>query len=211
MSQKPEKQIQTSCGSSTPLGATCQRHGVNFSVYSPHAIGMDLLLFDHSDAPTAAHTIVLDPNTHRTANYWHVFVSDIKHEQIYAWRARGPHQVNKGQRFDSDKVLLDPYGRSTVGWNNYNRASARAQGENTAHALRSVVVDPRNYNWEGDAPLPKPSGREIIYEMHVAGFTKTPTSGHSDSLRGTYAGFIEKIPYIKNLGITAVELLPPFE
>jgi len=208
VAQNPETQIQTTSGTPSPLGATCQKTGVNFSVCSPNAIGMDLLLFDCPDDPTAASTIVLDRNINRTAHYWHVFIPECQHGQIYAWRARGPHQVEKGHRFDGDKVLLDPYGRATAGWNIYDRGAARAQGDNTARALRSVVIDNKRYNWEGDKPLPKPNGREVIYEMHVSGFTKSPSSGLPHALRGTYAGFIEKIPYLKDLGITAVELLP---
>lgn len=202
------KEISTTAGNAAPLGATCSPDGVNFSVYSPQAIGLDLLLFHEPNDPCPAHTVVLDSSIHRTANYWHVFIPGAKHGQVYAWRVRGPHQKDKGLLFDGDKVLLDPYGRATTGWDIYDRAAAIAQGENTGHALRSVVVDTDQYNWQGDEPLPKPAGREIIYEMHVSGFTKSPSSGLAESVRGTYAGFIEKIPYLKELGITAVELLP---
>lgn len=208
MSRKSENQKQTTDGTAAPLGATCQKQGVNFSVYSPFAIGLDLLLFDHPNDPVPCQTIVLTPQNNRTTNYWHVFVEDCKHGQIYAWRAKGPRDLSRGHRFDGDKILLDPYGRATAGWEIYDRAAARAQGENTASALRSVVVNTAGYDWEGDKPLPKPAGREVIYEMHVAGFTKSPSSQLSEKVRGTYAGFIEKIPYLKDLGITAVELLP---
>jgi isoamylase len=206
--RKTETKQPVTRGSSTPLGATCHADGVNFCVYSPSAIGLDLLLFDHPNNPLPASTISLDSSTNRTANYWHVFIPGLDHGQIYAWRARGPRQLEKGLRFDGDKVLLDPYGRATTGWDIYDRSAARAQGENTAHALRSVVVDNGRYDWEGDQPLPQAAGREIIYEMHVSGFTKSPSSGLPVPLRGTYAGFVEKIPYLKKLGITAVELLP---
>lgn len=165
-------------------------------------------MFDKPDDPAPSRTISLDPEKNRTANYWHIFVDGCGHGQIYGWRARGPHQPEKGHLFDGDKLLLDPYGKATAGWDIYDRAAARAQGENTAHALRSVVVDNDLYDWDEDQPLPKPDGREIIYEMHVSGFTKSPSSGLPSALRGTYAGFIEKIPYLKSLGITAVEFLP---
>ncbi len=208
MSRIPENRTLATPGSSTPLGATCKNEGVNFSVYCPNAIGLDLLLFDHPNDPTPAHTLFLDPHTNRTAAYWHVFVPGCSHGQVYAWRATGPHQPEKGLRFHGDKVLLDPYGRAVTGWDIYDRAAARARGQNMAHALRSVVVDNARYDWEGDQPLPGPAGREVIYEMHVSGFTKSPTSGLPTPLRGTYAGFMTKIPYLKELGITAVELLP---
>ena len=94
---------------------------------------------------------------------------------------------------------------------NYSRDSARQVGDNAATAMKSVVVDPRAYDWEGDIPLNRPWSRTIIYEMHVRGFTRHPGSGVSDEKRGTYAGLIEKIPYLRQLGITAVELLPVFQ
>jgi glycogen operon protein len=80
-----------------------------------------------------------------------------------------------------------------------------------AAAMKSVAVDGHAYDWEGDLPLKLPSSRTVIYEMHVRGFTQHPSSGVEDKLRGTYAGLIEKIPYLQNLGITAVELLPIFQ
>ena len=114
-------------------------------------------------------------------------------------------------RFDPTKILLDPYGRGVVVPWHYNRDSARQVGDNAATAMKSVVVDPRAYDWEGDIPLNQPWSRTIIYEMHVRGFTRHPSSGVSDEKRGTYAGLIEKIPYLRQLGITAVELLPVFQ
>src|SRR5262249_48621431 len=116
-----------------------------------------------------------------------------------------------GQRFDPDKVLLDPYGRGVAVPRNYSRDTARFVGDNAATAMKSVVVDSSAYDWEGDTPLRRPSSRTIIYEMHVRGFTRHPNSGVADNLRGTYAGVVEKIPYLQQLGITAVELLPIFQ
>src|SRR5262249_24522106 len=95
--------------------------------------------------------------------------------------------------------------------NGYDREAARHPGNNMATAMKSVVVEPRDYDWEGDVPLCRPASRTIIYEMHVRGFTRHPSSGVDEKTRGTYAGFIEKIPYLKDLGITAVELLPVFQ
>src|SRR3989441_2020000 len=114
-------------------------------------------------------------------------------------------------RFDPTKVLVDPYGRGAVVPQNYSRDAARKAGDNAAAAMKSVVVDPRAYDWEGDTPLNRPSSRTIVYEMHVRGFTRHPSSGVADKTRGTYAGLIEKIPYLKDLGITALELLPVFQ
>src|SRR5262249_4441104 len=89
--------------------------------------------------------------------------------------------------------------------------AAAAPGDNAAAAMKSLVVDARAYDWEGDLPLNTPSSRTVIYEMHVRGFTRHPSSGVSDDKRGTYAGLIEKIPYLRDLGVTAVELLPVFQ
>jgi len=199
---------QAGPGSPAPLGSTCYDDGVNFSIHSPAAQSLDLLLFDHADSPLPSETIPLDPQTNQTATYWHIFLPGCGHGQIYAWRARGSQVNTQGHRFDGDKVLLDPYGKVVAGSSIYQRNAARAQGDNCTHALKSVVVDNSLYDWQGDKPLPKPKGREVIYEMHVSGFTKSPTSELTEDLRGTYAGFIQKIPYLQNLGVTAVELLP---
>ena len=116
-----------------------------------------------------------------------------------------------GLRFDAAKVLLDPYGRGVVVPKNYTREAAHEKGDNLIASMKSVVVDPGTYDWEGDVPLCLPSSRTIIYEMHVRGFTRHPSSGVGERVRGTYAGLIEKIPYLQQLGITAVELLPVFQ
>ena len=114
-------------------------------------------------------------------------------------------------RFDPTKLLLDPYGRGVAVPDDYRRSDAATDADNCATAMKSVVVDPSTYDWEGDAPLRRPSARTIIYEMHVRGFTQHPSSGVDETKRGTFAGLIEKIPYLQQLGITAVELLPIFQ
>jgi glycogen operon protein len=114
-------------------------------------------------------------------------------------------------RFDPAKVLLDPYGRGVVVPQDYRREAARQAGDNAATAMKSVVVDVHTYDWQGDMPLQRPSSRTIVYEMHVRGFTRHASSGVAEQSRGTYAGLIEKIPYLQQLGITAVELLPVFQ
>ena len=195
-------------GQSYPLGATVHSVGVNFCIYSKNATGIDLLLFDTPDAPTPIHTIPLDPRWNRTFFYWHVLVPGVKAGQIYAYRVHGPFAPDRGLRFDADKILLDPYARAVVGDEIYDREAAIAPGDNCAQALKGVVVDSQTYDWEGDFPLGIPYAASIIYEMHVGGFTRHPNSGVVPHRRGTYAGLIEKIPYLKALGITAVELLP---
>ena len=197
-------------GRSSPLGATVVDGGVNFSLFSRFATGVELLLFDREDAPPTR-VIPIDPVHGRTYHYWHAFIPDASAGQLYAYRVAGPHVPERELRFDPDKTLLDPYGRGVVVPPRYDRGDAHTPGDNSATAMKSVVVDPATYDWEGDQPLGRPSSRTIIYEMHVRGFTQHPNSGVAPELRGTYAGLIEKIPYLKELGITAVELLPVFQ
>jgi isoamylase len=201
----------TNAGLSFPLGASVLAEGVNFSVFSRRASRVDLLLFDDPAAANPARVIELDPRTHRTYDYWHAFVPGIGPGQIYAYRADGPFAPERGLRFDPAKILLDPYGRAVVVPDGYSRQAASQYGENGAIAMKSVVVDPDVYDWEGDAPLRRPFATTVIYEMHVAGFTRHPSSEVAAERRGTYAGIIEKIPYLQDLGVTAVELLPVFQ
>ena len=202
-------------GTAAPLGATINTTvaggGVNFSVFSKHASRMELLLFDGPDSARPPQVIPLDAQRHRTYHYWHAFVPGLRHGQVYAYRAIGPYAPERGLRFDPDKVLLDPYGLAVAMPEVYDRASASRPGDNAAVAMKSVVVDPSRYDWEGDRPLRRPHAETVIYEMHVRGFTRHPSSGVPPETRGTYAGLIEKIPYLHELGITAVELLPVFQ
>ncbi|MBL8134626.1 MAG: glycogen debranching protein GlgX [Anaerolineae bacterium] len=195
-------------GRSFPLGATVYPDGVNFSVFSKNCERVELLLFDHGRYDKPARVIPFDPKRNKTFYYWHMFVPGLQSGQVYAYRVHGPMVPEVGFRFDGSKVLVDPYARGVI-MDNYDRGAATRFGEdNCAVAMKSVVVDPGDYDWEGDRPLQIPYTRSIIYEMHVGGFTKHPSSGVTPELRGTYLGLIEKIPYLKELGITAVELLP---
>jgi glycogen operon protein len=170
-----------------------------------------LLLFNREDDARPAIVITLDSYVNRSYHYWHVFVPNIGAGQIYGYRVCGPFDPANGLRFDPEKVLLDPYGRAVAVPKNYSREAGRRSGDNSATAMKSVVVDPLEYDWEGDKPLCQPTTLTIIYEMHVAGFTLHPNSGVDEKIRGTYRGLIEKIPYLQDLGITAVELLPVFQ
>ena len=198
-------------GRSFPIGATLVAGGANFSVFSRSAAGIELLFFDREDDAHPSRVIPIDPLTNLTYHYWHVFVPGVEAGQIYGYRAYGPFEPARGLRFNPSKLLLDPYGRAVAVPKNYSRDAARLEGGNTATAMKSVVTDPHAYDWEGDAPLKRPWSRTIIYEMHVRGFTAHPSSGLAESKRGTYAGVIQKIPYLQQLGITAVELLPVFQ
>ncbi|HYS11077.1 MAG TPA: glycogen debranching protein GlgX, partial [Myxococcales bacterium] len=193
------------------MGASVLPGGVNFSVYSRAASAMDLVFFDHEDDAHPSRVIRLDPADHRTYHYWHAFVPGVRPGQIYGYRAHGPWDPASGMRFDATKVLIDPYGRAVLVPKGYSREEACREDASVSAVMKSAVVDCSHYDWEGDVPLQTPSSRTVIYEMHVRGFTRHPSSGVPAPKRGTYAGVIEKIPYLRQLGITAVELLPVFQ
>jgi glycogen operon protein len=121
------------------LGATVDAEGTNFSVFSANATGMQLVFFDHPDDPVAARTVTLSPAWNRTAHYWHIHVPGIKAGQAYGYRVDGPNDPSRGQRFDKQKVLLDPYGKSVFLGLNYDRDAASRPGDNAAACLRSFV------------------------------------------------------------------------
>jgi glycogen operon protein len=198
------------CSGCCPLGATVLHGGVNFSIFSRGASHIDLLLFDRVDDARPARVIRIDPAENRTYHYWHTFVEGIGPGQIYGYRAQGPNDPAAGGYFDAEKVLLDPYGRAVAVPRDYSRGAAASLGDNTPTAMKSVVVDLRAYDWEGDRPLRRPASRTVIYEMHVRGFTHNRNSGVSARGRGTFVGLVEKLPYLTDLAVTAVELLPVF-
>jgi glycogen operon protein len=198
-------------GITSPLGATIFPRGVNFSVFSRDCTGVELLLFDRVDDARPSRTIKLDPNRNRTYHYWHIFIPGLKSGQLYGYRVAGPCDPRRGLRFDPDKLLIDPYGRAVTVPTGYSRRAATEPGDNVMVAMKSVVADHRGYDWEGDIPLKRPFSRTVIYELHVAGFTRHPSSGVPEEKRGTYAGLVEKIPYLQDLGVTAIELLPVFQ
>jgi isoamylase len=197
-------------GVSFPLGATVHPDGVNFSVFAKHATAVQLLLFDRVDASEPSRVVDLDPRTQRSYHYWHAFVPAIGAGQLYGYRVDGPFDPYEGHRFDRDKVLIDPYGRCVARPAGWSRAAAGKPGNNCASALKSVVAQPGVYDWEADRPPQTPFAKTVLYEMHVGAFTRNPNSGVAESRRGTYQGVIDKIPYLQDLGITAVELLPIF-
>ena len=155
--------------------------------------------------------IPLDARNHRTYHYWHVFVPGLHAGP--ALRVPGDGRSTRSADCASirKRCCSTRMARAVVVPRRYDRGAAAAPGDNAAVAMRSVVVDPDAYDWEGDAPLRRPFSRTVIYEMHVAGFTRHPSSGVAPARRGTYAGLIEKIPYLQDLGVTAVELLPVFQ
>src|SRR5215468_1328977 len=154
-------------GKSFPLGATLTEDGANFSVFAKQATAVELLLFDGVNQPAPARVVDLDPNVNRTYHYWHSFVPGVTAGQLYGYRVAGPFDPPQGLRFDPDKLLLDPYGKCIACPADRSREAARRPGDNTATALKSVVVGLGSYDWEGDQPPARPFARTILYEMHV--------------------------------------------
>jgi glycogen operon protein len=179
--------------------------GVNFAVYSPRATRVWLRLYRGAKDAEPAMEIELDPATHRTFGFWHVFVVGARAGWLYTWRADGPEEPAAGLRFDARRELLDPWARlvSDAVW----RREAALDGDLTS-ALRAEIASADDYDWAGDRPLSRTLQDAVIYELHVAGFTRHPSAGVESP--GTFRGVVEKIPYLKALGITEVELLPVF-
>jgi glycogen operon protein len=198
-------------GESFPLGSDIFPGGVNFSLFCKNGTAVELLLFNHVDDIEPTSVITLDPKKNRTYHYWHVFVPGIVNGQLYAYRIHGPYEPTSGHRFDVTKLLLDPYSNVVAVPGKYNRSSHGVPAESKTPAMKSVVADLSLYDWQDDKHLRIPFAKTVIYEMHVAGFTRNENSKIELSKRGTYAGLIEKIPYLVDLGITAVELLPVFQ
>jgi len=200
--------FETAPGSAHPLGTTMHVDGVNFSIFSEAATEVALLLFDGGSAIEPGQVVRLDPFQNKTFHFWHVFVRGCRPGIYYAFRIDGPATPASGHRFNPNKLLLGPYARG-IAKGLWKRADAVGPDDNLATSMRCAVVDPSNYDWEGDRPLNRPLHESVIYEVHVGGFTRSPSSDVRQP--GTFAGMIEKIPYLQALGVTAVELLPVFE
>jgi glycogen operon protein len=186
-------------------GAAVLPDGINFCVFTRHATRVELLLFENEDSTNPFQVIRLDPKTNRTFFFWHVLVEGLPDRAYYCWRADGPRDTeHTGCRYDPQKALPDPW-CTTVSDRLWDRRAATTPGDNTARAMRSLVVRD-TYDWEGDSPLYIALQEAVIYELHVGGFTRHPSSGAEHP--GTFRALIDKIPYLKDLGITHVELLP---
>ena len=186
-------------------GVTIMEDGVNFCVFSRYAEKMELLLFEAADRLEPDAVIQLDPRVNRTFFFWHVFVEALPDGVYYNWRADGRCDTREtGCRFDAEKALLDPWA-TTIDDRLWDRSAACHPGNNVARAIRAQVVRD-DYDWEGDQPLYIPLNKSVIYELHVGGLTRHPSSGVGHP--GTFLGVIDKIPYLQELGITHVELMP---
>ena len=198
-------------GQSFPIGPTIKEDGVNFCLFSKNAQRVELLLFEKIEDVSPARVISLNPAVNRTYHYWHVFVPSLQSGQLYGYRVTGPNDPSRGHRFDGDKILLDPYAKAVAIPKDFSRGAFSVTGNATVPSLKSVVCDLKDYDWQGDQRPNRSFAQTVIYEMHVGGFTKNPNSKVAKEKRGTYCGLIEKIPYLVDLGVTAVELLPVFQ
>lgn len=205
------------CGAPSPLGVAWleAEDSYNFALYSKHATSVTLLLFAQDDLEAPAHEVALDPRWNRTGRVWHcrVVADAVESATYYAYRVGGPPPQGRHERhaFDPEKVLLDPYARAVFFPPAFSRAAACAPGSNAGKAPLGVLrAVERTFDW-GDDRRPRHESDAVIYEVHVRGFTASPSSGVSPELRGTYAGLVEKIPYLRELGVTVVELMPVFQ
>jgi isoamylase len=205
-------------GSPLPFGAHQHAGGVNFALFSRHATRVLLELYENPDACSPTRVIDLDPAHHRTGDVWHVWIRGITPGQLYAFRIDGPYKPEEGHRFNVNKLLLDPFATALVGTRNWNFEAA--QGYDSSSSLSDLsfstvdnagctpkcMLTEAHFDWEGDLPLRHSATDTVIYETHIRGFTIDPSSRAADP--GTYRGLTEKIPYLQDLGVTAIELMP---
>ncbi|MBS4095992.1 MAG: glycogen debranching protein GlgX [Sulfuricella sp.] len=199
------KTYLTHPGCRYPHGATPEDDGVNFSIYSRHATSAELLLYENGAAKTPFQIVRLDPETNHSFFNWHVKLLGLPVGTHYTWRLDGPsNTAAHGWRFDPAVELVDPWARE-VDTRLWERRRTLRYGPSPHRSMRAVVTADR-YDWEGDQHQRIQTQQMIIYELHVGGFTRHPSSGVAHP--GTFSGVVEKIPYLQALGITHVELLP---
>ncbi|WP_411726687.1 glycogen debranching protein GlgX [Methyloglobulus sp.] len=201
--QKNEYKLKP--GNHYPTGCKHNSGGVNFSIFSRYATHVELLLYETAENEEPFRIIPLQKEINRTFFYWHVYIVGLPVGTWYTWRIDAPNLTRElGFSFDKDKQLIDPWAR-VVSQKHWSRKAACVPGDNSLTSMRCCVVD-EHYDWEGDIPLRISSEKSIIYELHVGGFTRHASSKVTSP--GTFSGLNEKIPYLQQLGITHVELLP---
>jgi isoamylase len=199
-------------GAPWPLGVTwLPSHGTfNFALYSRYATTVTLLFYRDTDTLTPVHVYRFVPRRNKTGRVWHCVVplGDLRGATLYAYRVDGPRDPDSGHRFDPLKILMDPFADRVHFPRGYDRTACTRPGPTDGRAPLGVLPFPRPvYEW-GDGPRPRHTHDLVVYELHVKGFTYRPSSGVTPERRGTFAGLVEKIPYLQELGITAVELMP---
>jgi len=204
-------------GAAQPLGATwCEdTQAWNFALYSKHAEAVTVLLYGGEDLVKPLLSRPLDYLRNKSGRIWHcrIRASDARGARYYAYSVSGPVSDGRFERFafDPEKILLDPYARAMYFPPEFERAAACRPGSNAGKAPLGVLPDSGGqFDW-GEDRRPRHSSDTVIYELHVGGFTRSPSSAVAPSRRGTYRGVIDKIPYLKDLGVTVVELMPVFQ
>jgi len=213
---------EVQAGNPLPIGGAHQyEDGVNFVLFSRHATRVRLELYQNAEDSSPTKIIDLDPVRHRTGDVWHVWLRGIPAGQLYGYRIEGPYQPEQGHRFNPHKLLLDPYARAIAAVENWDFSAARGYDSSSELSDLSIsTVDdagttPKciftgdHFDWEMDAPPKHSASDTVIYETHVRGFTIHPSSGVAHP--GTFIGLTEKIPYLQDLGVTAIELMPVLE
>jgi len=205
-------------GKALPLGASLTHEGVNFAIFSRNATAVTLIIFESAEKDCPWIEIPLDKREHKTGNIWHCFIKGLEAGTCYLYRVDGPYFPEKGHRFNPYKTLIDPYAKAVTDLSDWDYAVCSgfdsskpgrdlsfSYEDDAAYQPRCIVVDNR-FDWQGDMPINYPLRFSVIYETHVKGLTAHPNSGVEHP--GTYKGVVEKIPFLKELGITSVEFLP---
>ncbi len=204
-------------GAPIPLGVTwvAKEEAYNFAIHSTHAESVSLLAYGHEDTNKPTFKYDLDYLRNKSGRIWHCRVrkEQLKGACYYMWSMAGPRTVGNPawHTFDGQKVLLDPYAQAIYFPDAYDRRAATRPGSNAGKApLGVLMADAPEFDWSGER-RPHHESKLVIYEMHVKGFTRQANSGVSDGKRGTFEGVVEQIPYLKELGVTAIELMPVFQ
>ncbi|HYT88135.1 MAG TPA: glycogen debranching protein GlgX [Gemmataceae bacterium] len=199
--------FRTSRGHCRPFGTTLRQDGINFALFSRHADSVHLVLFKQGQEEPLAE-IELNPTINKTGDVWHIFVHGLPSDILYGYRVGGPHNSRAGHRYNPNTIILDPYAQAISGghrWGSPDVPHGQSNGRLTRRGR--IVLD--DFDWEGDVPPATPLQQTVVYELHVRGYTRHPSSGVHDP--GTFLGLTEKIPYLKSLGVTAVQLMPVLE
>ena len=207
--------LGVSAGKPLPLGVHDCCDGFNFALFSRHATRVELLLFEGVQSATPFAIVDLEPAQHRTGDVWHVLVGGVGFGQAYAFRVHGPFAPERGMRYDMGKHLLDPYALAVCGtrhWNFSRLAQVNDGSQPEAAAVEPTpkcLLVPRRFDWQGVVRPKTPWSDTVIYELHVRGLTAHASARATSP--GTFLGVVEKIPYLRELGVTAVELMPVHE
>ena len=218
----PFEEGEVQAGNPLPLGGAHQyEDGVNFVLFSRHATRVHLELYQNADESAPHRIIDLDPVRHRTGDVWHVWLRGIRAGQLYGYRIEGPYRPEQGHRFNPHKLLLDPFARAIASIGDWDFSAARGYDPSSPLSDLSIstvddagttpkcIFTSGHFDWEMDAPPKHSASDTVIYETHVRGFTIHSSSGVAHP--GTFIGLTEKIPYLQDLGVTAIELMPVLE